>query len=303
MYRYHTLDQPAAMLYAPLLQAEDRPLLDKLAPTAASTPPDGSEVVAVGAAFLGKPRGLALAAYHHETHTAYVLDLVVAKPYRKLGVGTHLLQHLETSLHSQGCERLFVSYRKDDHTPALERVLHKTGWQPPQTDRLLFWASKAIIEAPWMNLPLPSGYSFFPWEELTPSEQEALAQRHATQTGGWWTEGLSPFSYPLETLDTTTSLGLRRGNEVVGWMLNRPLAAGILEYSILFVSQPLQRRGYGIRLLAESIKRQYAEYGEEGGGGVSPNNVVMVRFVERRMGQWLIDRSEQRHAKKALTAP
>jgi GNAT superfamily N-acetyltransferase len=305
MYRYHPIDQHTAVAYAPLLPAEARPLLDHLAPSEERTEEsEGSAVVAVGAAFLGKPRGLALALYHHEQHTARLLDLVVAKPYRGAGVGSHLLHALHVALAARGCTKVYALYRTDAHTPALERVLARNGWDAPRTDRLLFWGGRELVNARWMQRArLPAGYTVFPWVELTDHERAALEQRHAQQEGGWWREGLSPFSFAMEELDAVTSLGLRRGNEIVGWMLNRLLEAGIIGYDVLFVSPELQRSGYGIRLLAASIWQHYHHHGVEGGWGVAPDNAPMLRFVERGMGPWLIERGEERYAEKALAEP
>lgn len=153
-----------------------------------------------------------------------------------------------------------------------------------------------------MQLPLPAGCNVFPWDDLPEAERLTLVARHEQQPGGWYPPGLTPHPFNPATMDHATSLGLRRAGQVVGWILTHVVKAGMLDYDVLFVSPELQRRGYGIRLLAEAIKRQYAHHGQEGAWGVVPDNAPMLRFVERRIGPWLTDRGEERHAEKVLVS-
>jgi GNAT superfamily N-acetyltransferase len=88
MYRYFALDPTLATSYAPFATPYLRPLLE------GSPLAGGAQVVAVGAAFLGRPRGLALALLDRENRVARLHDLIIAPAYRGAGVGTALLAAL-----------------------------------------------------------------------------------------------------------------------------------------------------------------------------------------------------------------
>jgi GNAT superfamily N-acetyltransferase len=298
VYRYHRLDRVTAAAYAPLAEPGMRPLLDKLSADA--------RLVAVGAAFWGEPAGLALAQYDSASRQAQLLDFFVAPHCRRAGIGTALLEQLETALGERACERLHLIYKTDEHTPALERVLQKRGWEPPHTDARLFWLDNSISEAPWLRYPLPPQYAFFPWLELTEAERLELEGR--LQDPAWCPPGLSPFILSEGALHPETSVGLRHQGKVVGWVITRLLEPGLVLYDIFFVSPELQRIGRGIMLLGESIRRccQYAQqhnsalWHGQGVWRVSPTNIFMLKFVERRMRPYVTHRAEERQCQKQL---
>jgi GNAT superfamily N-acetyltransferase len=99
---------------------------------------------------------------------AEIISLFVLPEYRHQGIGTKLVAYLERESAQQGCVELILSYSTSSLTnTALEPLLQKLDWQPPQTTLVLGkTATENIAQAPWLNkFPLPPVFEVFPWFE------------------------------------------------------------------------------------------------------------------------------------------
>ena len=63
-----------------------------------------------------------------------VYHLAVAAPYRGLGVGTHLMEELESRLRAKGCLKCYLLVTADN--PEAEIYYQSRGWQHMDTIRL-----------------------------------------------------------------------------------------------------------------------------------------------------------------------
>ncbi len=180
------LDAPEAARFAPLTFPALRGRLG-------AGEPDRN-LLAVGAALPGEPVGLALAEIAPGGASVQLLSLFVAAPYRRRGLGTALLAELEATLAQRGCIRMSAAYR--DALPgltALEGVLRKRCWTPPQPDLHLFTFDRRLLGASWIQQgTLPGDFILFAWNELTPQERAELKARQGTD--GWHEESLSPYT-------------------------------------------------------------------------------------------------------------
>ena len=221
--------------------------------------------------------------------SAELLSLFVAPPHRSRGIGTRLVGYLLKELKHQGCREMRLSYRVTATSPALERILARLGCQEPQVDFLLGRAVAAeFIKAPWLQkIVLPPSCQIFPWIELTAAEAAGIQQL------GGYPNSAAPFSSDPR-LSPTTSLGLRYGDLIVGWLVTHRVAADTLRYSHWWTVEPYRSRAWSVPLLAAALERQIAEGIPYYTFAVSAEQAPMVRFFRRRMEPYLSYASESK---------
>ncbi|WP_165774754.1 GNAT family N-acetyltransferase [Candidatus Viridilinea mediisalina] len=272
------------------------------------SPPCGP-IFGVGYSLFGQPIGLALAAGNvqsaEQQAPAQLLSLLVLEEFRNHGIGSTLLTRLQAELRQAGYDTVTCIYPlHKPSTPTLERLLARQGWQAPQPRLLICRIQGQAVErmllAPWMHPPpLPTAFTIFPWHNATATELEHLEATLATEPP--FDPTLSPFFKP-KSYETCNSLGLRYHGNIIGWMLTRRLAPGLICYERLFVMPPFQRTGRAIALLAEAIRRHYDREGDlplPNRGGVwltQATNLPMARFIRRRMAPYLTSLTETMEA-------
>lgn len=224
----------------------------------------GQAGLAVGAAAAEKPVGLVLADLRGTA--AEIVSLYVTVEHRKRGIGRRLLEAMEQELHAAGCREATLVFAAGERTiAAAERLLAARCWSPPVPRMHLLTLGTGslakVAAAPWFRpLALPAGASIFPWTELSALERQALVD--AQRRHPWFPEFLSPFREP-ELMDARTSLGLRRGGDVAGWMVTHRLDPQTLRYTSLFVRPDVPWPLVGWQLLVEAIRRQRAQAGPQ----------------------------------------
>lgn len=257
-------------------------------------------IVAIGGSCEGRPVALGLAEVSPDGRSGNILSAFVARAHRSRGIGTALLARLEDELRSRGCTELDLAYLTETPaTLAIEMILKKRGWTPPQARMLICRADRRIFEAPWIKRRrLPAGFSIFPWCELTPNERNAMQRQQELHP--WYPEMLSPFRDEAMQ-EPENSLGLRRQGQVVGWLITHRISPKMIRYSSLFVRAELRARGCALPLLAEAIDRQARCRGLDSFGSFSVwlDNDPMVRFA-RRLAPYLLSVRESRGSRKYL---
>ena len=244
-------------------------------------PPQG-ELIGLSASVAGSMVGFAIAE-RINSETAEIISLFVLPEYRHQGIGTKLAAYLERELAQQGCLELILSYSTSSLTnTALEPLLQKLDWQPPQTTLVLGkTATENIAQAPWLNkFPLPPVFEVFPWCEAAGLPLPPTAEDR-----------------PLEPL---TSLGLRYRGEVIGWVLTHRVAPDTIRYTTLEMAEPYQSRGRGVSLLAEAIRRQVNSNVPYLTGSVSHKYPRLWQFVGRHLMPYLTGVGEVRQTSKLI---
>lgn len=261
--------------------------------------PQKGLLVGISASVAGEMVGLAIAEItptQENTPQAEVLSLFVLPEYRHQGIGTTLVKYLETALAAQKCPQVMVKYQATELTAsALEPLLRQRNWQPPKET---FWLAKMsmekIAQAPWLYKHiLPDSFTIFPWSELTDAEKQQIQQTLD------YPASLSPFEDDSR-LEPLNSLGLRYGEEVVGWIVTHRVAPDTIRYSTMFVAQQFQKLGRGVALIAESLKRQIASPVPNCTWGVAMENQQMAQFLRRRLAPYTTFISESRQCGKRL---
>ena len=291
MYSLQILDSSKAPAYERMTFPIFRPLLRVVEP-------QGS-IVAVGAAYLGKPVGLALAEIDLDAGSAEVLSLFVKAERRNGGIGTALITRLEQVLCQRGCRKAHIVYITGKlTTPALEHLLQKCNWSPPKPRMMVCKGDFRSLDAPWMKMyeTLPSSFTIFPWCELTDEERVTLQQQQEKES--WIPEDLNPLQHEAD-MEPLTSFGLRYQGQVVGWLITHRIAPDTIRYTCDWVREDLQKTGCLLALHAKAHKRQARAKIPKAIWTVPMEYSNMVRFEKYEM-DYLTSVEETRGSFKTL---
>ena len=259
---------------------------------------DERRIVAIGASCESQPAGLALAELAPDRHLATIRSVFVAPTHRRRGIGTALFIRLDAELSQRGCNELDFAYVTDNpSTPVIEKILRKSGWEPPQARMLLCRGDRRILEAPLIRRRrLPAGFSIFPWCELSADDRTAMRRQ------AWYPEMLSPFR-DEEMQEPENSLGLRHHGQIVGWLITHRVSSTMIRYHSMFIRPEVRPHGCALPMIAEAIDRQARYRGLDSFGAfcVALDNRPMVKFV-RHLTPHLLSVRESRGSHKRLTS-
>ena len=248
----------------------------------------------------GLPAGLVVAELPTaDRPSAELLSVLVNADMRGLGIATALIAGIERDLMRLGSTELTAVYMAGKPgIDALERVLQKRGFSPPQLRKVVVQATpEEVSRTDWYRRAvLPSSCTIFPWADLPREEYEAL--KRSQDAAPWIPQILEPWSCG-EHVDAVSSVGLRKQGAVVGWVITHRVPPNLVRYTSCFVRADLQRWGLMLPLLVASVDRLL-------GTGVLCTFVTtsqfphMVAFTHRRLGPFVTYCGETRGASKAL---
>lgn len=258
--------------------------------------------LAFGAFHSAEPIGLLLAELPLDgPGSAEVLSLFVTTAFRGRGVATQLLVRLEEELRGRGFGRVTGVYMTGQPgIPALERVLEKSGWEPPVTRMLTirFTLDEARRTRWFDRFPLGSDYEVFPWVELTPREREELVRSQSEKR--WIAEDLEPWKFDRDGFEPVSSLGVRRCGLVVGWVINHAISDRVVRFTCSYIRKDLGRRGRILPVYTESIRRLEGTRFRECTLTVPLHHGGMARFLTRWCGPWASFSGETKGSQKIL---
>lgn len=228
--------------------------------------------------------GIAIAVERSHFHSAELLALSVAEPSRNKGIGTRLLTKLQEYIHKKGCVTLSALYPIGQSiSPVLEKIFSHLGWSPPKLRKIRLHFDQKSFHPPWVNIkyPLPKGFTIFPWTELKKKEKERLW--HLMEQGAIDIT-VSPFKNKGQ-FEPTNSLGLRKNNEVIGWVITLRPDSDTVEYASVFIFPEYRYTGFSAYLLAASIRLHLESPIQLGAADLFLNQVdsQWVRFVKNRL--------------------
>lgn len=265
-------------------------------------PRSGGRPVACCARVGGEPAGLALAEVAAGEPVAELLSVFVAPAFRGQRVASRLLEGLESNLAAVGVTRIHAVYMTGRPSiPALERVFDRRGFSAParRTVVVRFTPEEAATTEWYRRARLPAGADVFAWKDLTAADRDELRRSQAERP--WIPPDLEPWRCD-DRFDETSSVGLRKDGRVVGWVINHPIAQGMICFTTSFMRADLARRGGIFPLYVASLERLR-------GTGVTCTFVTaahfesMVRFVLRRCAPYISFCGETRGVYKMLPAP
>jgi hypothetical protein len=248
-----------------------------------------------------EPIGLALAEERREEGVAELLSVYVRGTARREGHAKRLLAAVEDEARRRGLVRLAAVYMSGRaEIDWMERAFRARGWAEPQarTVTLRFTPEQALA-TPWFGrLRLGPGYEVFPWTALTPAERQELMDSQARAT--WIFPALEPWRHDRHGFEEVSSLGLRHGGKVVGWVINHRVSPELVRFTCSFMRKDLGRRGRILPLFTESLRR-LREVGCPMCTFVTPVFYgSMVEFVRERCAPWAEFFGETRGVSKAL---
>ncbi len=296
MYKFVILNNTTAAFYEKLTYPTFRPRLRTL---------DFDKfIVAIGVHLDSQPVGLVLAETLTDQKSAEILSLFVVPEHRGRGLGKTLLTYIEEKLCQRGCSQANFVYISNTTTSSLEQILKQCNWSTPKP-RMLVCSSPIINfkDAPWLKLhnALPSGYTIFPWVELTKEERKLIQKQQVSFP--WYPEILCPFEEE-ESIEPSNSLGLRYQNQVVGWMITHRVATDTVRYTKLFVRKEFQHLGRAIPLLAKAIKLHLERKDNtKSMFTVAVDNALMVKFTYRRLAPYLTSIRQSWGSEKLFEIP
>ncbi|MEZ4830438.1 MAG: GNAT family N-acetyltransferase [Caldilineaceae bacterium] len=253
-------------------------------------------LLALGASFLGQPAGVVVVQVGDEA--AQLLDLYVLPAYRKAGIGAALLAAAEEAAQRSGVGKLHALFRHDEHTPALERVLAKQGWQPPILSHIVFWTTRELdaLSLDWVQqYRFEPPYEVVPWPEVTEADLQAIAN---LGEDGRYPPSLSPLARPREVWDGETSFVLRHEGVVAGWVCTVREAPLQLLIDILYVYPPRKRLG---KMLIGEVTRRCWQIGiEDMYWRVAPDNEAMLQWSRLSFPDTISDEFEEWYSEKTL---
>jgi ribosomal protein S18 acetylase RimI-like enzyme len=215
--------------------------------------------LAVGAALLGRPAGLAVAST--KGRAGEILDLYVAPPSRGIGLGRVLLARTEELVRASGCATLSADVPLNEHAPAVERLLETADWCRIRAWRRFTGDFPGTTNPWWLDErhQVPPEFALSPWVELGNTERAELRARGAA---GWYPAGVSPFEDLIapSLIDPASSLVLRRGGEIVGFVVCQRWSPEVTYVATVFVGPGelgggLRRSGLGTALIGQAVTR------------------------------------------------
>lgn len=201
----------------------------------------------------GQPIGIAIMSREGLLKTATIEDFYIAEPWRNRGVGTQLMQHLIEFLKKKEYVVLIIKYEsRSDTLEGMEKILDREHFHPPEILNQRYHFSSFGFNPPWLyrNYPLSSGLEIFPWDQLTPDEEERIRFK----VDHWAIpEEISPFDDPPIPVEYSCSFGLRNQKEVIGWAVLHRVAQDTLRYTALYLKDEHRNGRAGVALLTRAM--------------------------------------------------
>ncbi len=290
--------QPLSEEWAAMTFPLFRPLLKTLG--AEEQDPESVRPVVCRARAGNKPTGLIVARLPTDVEpAAEILSIFVAPDLRKQGIATYLIGSLEEALIRRGVPSVLGVYMTSlPNIPAIEGMFAKSGFSAPVRRAVIVRTTpEEMSNANWYKRArLPSNCTIFPWSELTPDELETMKRTQAESH--WIHPDLEPWNFDKD-FDRQSSVGMRRNDEVVGWVINHRASEKMVAFTISFMREDLARRGRIFPLYKASLE-QLSGTGTTCTFMTATRFEAMVRFTETRLGPFASFCGETRGVTKEL---
>ncbi len=249
---------------------------------ALSFPIGNQSLIAIGSSIQGQPAGLALATCTHSE--AELLSIFTSKQHRNNGLGHQLLEELEHELKDQGCTRIRVTFMDGlASIDPLRVLLHRQSWESPRKKMLfLHYLAAEMAKSPWMrSFPTPRRCTLFQLSDMT--EEDARIYRQITSEPSF-PKDLDYTSQPYPVV-WENSYGLRRDDELIGWMATHLLNDATIRYTSLYVDDLYQKKGYGLPLIFRAIQTHCRDllHIPRAIQGIPCAFETMIRLAERKL--------------------
>ena len=247
-YKIKTLDYLNSLTFRDMMFRPHIPLLGWLGKG------KESPLLAVGAFEGEKPVGLLLSFLYKEEGEAEFLSAFTKKEHRRQGIAEAMLKFTEENLIKNGYRTYEISIeRGKPMRDAFEKLVLKSDYPEPEFKALMCRATSRMRAAPWLYKDLlPPSCEIFLWKNITDGERKIIIE--SQKASKWFPDNLYPFTNE-KNIEYGNSLGLRYKGEVVGWVINHRPLPNLIRYTYMFVRDELQKYGFALPLLINSIRR------------------------------------------------
>lgn len=228
--------------------------------------------IVIGAALMGNPVGLVVAGCNRGEGAANVVSLFVQKAFRNMGVGTALLNYLIDYLRAEGFIKATVQYYGVADVQIVERVLKKSGWQPPVLYSSYYRLDLQNLNGHrWMyRMKLPSSYQLLSWEEVSAKERSQIKDLNETEYRSYYDP-----SENEKVIVHTCSYFLKENDTIIGWSIIERHLEDTLLYRALYIREAYRDKGLGLVLAAKTAQGVMAS-------GI-PYGVIQIVAANERM--------------------
>ena len=247
------------------------------------------ELVAAGITFAGLPGALVVGRLSTARAGLELLSLVVAEPFRRMGLAQQLFNWLRAEALRLGWPSLNLSYPLGHaSTPALTRLTDpQQGWQRMPGLRLVHLdraGGQALIKrleplaAHWQR----SGrFQLKRWQNLSPEQQHQLDTLPTTP--GWASAMQGRQDGPLGQHDGAISQVLFDHGRPAGWLIAHRVGHSLFRVSRWWVEPSLQGCGVALILLKHAVADALETKPEYRSGcfGVAPSSEAMLLLCQR----------------------
>lgn len=210
---------------------------------------------------------------------AEMISFVIHPGFRNKRFGTRLMESTDEMLRLMKINSISMKYRTYWKSNDIwEKLLNKTGWSVPELQLWYFTMPDVNTQfgKDWFqNAMLQEPFNIREWDD------ECLQDLKVTLSGKEWENivprSLSPFQ--MESLILPhASLLLRKGKEIVGWIICHQLQPDIVQATTIFV-HPMKAKGQGMVLMAEAAKRR--KLGAQVIFMIEKHNKAMLNLVNK----------------------
>ncbi len=223
---------------------------------------------------------------------AEVISFAVHPEFQHLGFGKKMMDAMFEICKILKLNALFIKYRTYWKSTAFwESLLDNSGWSEPEIQ--LWYYSMPDINTQfgndwYINSKLSAPYSVDAWDEFSLSKLKETLRKPDWKD--MVPQALSPFQMEDMILQHA-SLLLKKGDEVVGWLICHLLQDDIVQATTIYV-HPKKAKGQGMSLMAEAAKRR--KLGAQVIFMVEKNNEIMLNLVNKYLVNDKTDRFELR---------
>ncbi len=248
-----------------------------------------AKTINIGAKIDGKPVGLLI--IEKERGKAKILSIFVTKENRKKNVGKGLIEMGINTLIPLGLKTLEIEYCSSlKESKDVELFFKKIGWGSPRRTDLVVRCSRALKKSKYFNknIKFPQGFNAIDWKQI--SKEDLLGMKSINSP-----KYLSPLEN-IEKVYSDCSFILKKGEEVIGWMIAYEHFAGVdaIDFGKLFIVPKMQGKGLGFLLMAHSIKKFFSSKEEDRVGFFKLNfkNKVMIKMYKAILRDYVISEEE-----------
>jgi len=247
-------------------------------------------LLAAGAFFANTPAALAVLRPGSD-QSVDILSIVVAKPFRRLGLARDLLRWIQVQALHLGWRSITVSYSLgQDSSKGMSCLIDSMpGWQCTEGLRVVRFSRDggyALIRrmAPLVQRMHRTGrFSLLPWSSVTADVKQKLGEQLQPPPG------FRPLSFdestPIEQIDEDASTLMLDSGNPVGWLFAHRVGTTLFRVSRWWVVPAHQGKGDSLLMLDRAVRQSLSSQRVYLSGcfGIAPNNSIMLRLSRRHI--------------------